>query len=311
MKVLDLHCDTLTKVGHNFETNLRKNKFSIDFERLKKSHYLAQFFALFIDKQEHEPYEWAMYLANIFKEEISKNSDLVKQAYSYKDILENEQDGLVSCLLTIEEGAALRGSFENLKDFYEMGVRIITLTWNYANDIGYPNCIPKYQNKGLTTFGYELVEAMNELGIIVDVSHLSDKGFYDVVERCKVPFIASHSNSRTITNNSRNLTDDMIRLISEHGGIIGINFFASFLGSSPISKVNDMIKHIQHIYKVGGIDVLALGSDFDGITCEVELGDCSGMEILYNGLLKTGFKEDSIDKIFYSNGLRVIKEVLK
>ncbi|MDP4088408.1 MAG: dipeptidase [Bacillota bacterium] len=311
MKIIDLHCDTLTKLGENERAGLRINKFSVDLERLKSSSYMAQFFALFIDKEEHDAYDWALHLADIFKYELANNCDLAKQAYNYMDIIENDRQGIVSCLLTIEEGAALRGSMENLKKFYDMGVRIITLTWNYPNEIGYPNCMMEHQNKGLTEFGHDLLDEMNRLGIIIDVSHLSDKGFYDVAQSSKVPFVASHSNARSITGHPRNLTDDMIRKLAELGGITGINFFAGFLGTEAVSTVENMVKHIRHIYNTGGSEVLALGSDFDGISSRVEFGGCSGMEVLFHNLKKNGFSETDLDKIFYGNALRVIKDVLK
>jgi membrane dipeptidase len=311
MKILDLHCDTLSKLAEHKGSELKKNDFSVDIVKLKKSNYLTQFFALFIDKNKHpDVHGWALELIEIFNNEMIKNSDAVKQAFSYSDIMENEKKGLISCILTIEEGAALKGNLENLKSFYGQGIRIITLTWNYPNEIGYPNFLWKYCDRGLTDFGLQLIDAMNEMGVIIDVSHLSDKGFYDVAARSRSPFIASHSNARTITNNPRNLTDDMIKLLANKGGVTGLNFFSGFLGKSNTAKVEDMVKHIKHIYKVGGIDVLAIGSDFDGILSPVEFKDCSKMEVLYNSLIKGGFSENEVDKILYKNALRVIKEVV-
>ncbi|WP_139905274.1 dipeptidase [Clostridium thermarum] len=312
MKIIDLHCDTLDKLAEVEGSELKENIFSVDINKLKKSNYLAQFFALFVDRNDHPDIQaWALELVRIFKKEMLKNSDSVKQAFSYSDILENENKGLISSVLTIEEGAVIQGDLENLKGFYELGVRLITLTWNYPNEIGYPNYLWKYSNEGLTDFGLQLIDAMNEMGIIIDVSHLSDRGFYDVAARSRAPFIASHSNARSITNNPRNLTDDMIKILADRGGLTGLNFFSGFLGEYNIATVEDMVKHVKHIYKIGGIDVLALGSDFDGISTPVEFEDCSKMDVLYNSLIKNGFSEDEADKIFYKNALRVIKEVMK
>ncbi|MPM36139.1 hypothetical protein SDC9_82734 [bioreactor metagenome] len=151
---------------------------------------------------------------------------------------------------------------------------------------------------------------MNELGMIIDVSHLNDGGFYDVSRNSKKPFIASHSNARNVTGASRNLTDDMIKVLGNHGGITGINFCKFFLGESKISKVDDIIKHIKHIVNVGGIDVVAMGSDFDGIPDDLEMKDISQMYMLQDALLKSGFNEDEIEKMMYKNALRVIKDVL-
>ena len=312
MKVIDLHCDTLSKLAEQRDSELNKNRFSVDLDKLIKGNYIAQFFALFVDRSEQsDPKKYAIELIDIFKREEEKNREVIKQAFSYKDIIENEEKGLISCILTIEEGAVLKGNLENLKSFYNMGVRLITLTWNYPNEIGYPNYMWKYSDRGLTNFGVELIDVMNEMGIIIDVSHLSDRGFYEVAYRSKYPFIASHSNARALTNNPRNLTDDMIKILANRGGVTGINFFSGFLGTSSIARVDDMVKHIKHIHNVGGIDVIALGSDFDGISTPVEFGDCSKIEILYNGLVKNGFSEDQADKIFYKNPLRIIRDVIK
>lgn len=312
MKIFDLHCDTLTKLTEVEGSELKRNNFSIDLNKMKKSNYIAQFFALFVDRDEHpDTQSWALELTNTFEREIRINRDTIKQAFSYSDVIENQKKGIISGFLSIEEGAALSGSLESLKDFYDIGVRLITLTWNYPNEIGYPNYMWEYSDRGLTSFGTELIDAMNDMGVIIDVSHLSDRGFYDVANRSKSPFIASHSNARTITKHPRNLTDDMIRIIANKGGVAGLNFFSGFLGASTVASVEDMVRHVRHIHNVGGIEVLALGSDFDGISTPVEFEDCSRMDVLYGSLLKSGFNENEVDKIFYLNALRVMRDTLK
>lgn len=311
MKVIDFHCDTLTKLGEDSSSELRLNQFSVDIEKMEKSNYLAQFFAAFVDTRKYkDSFSWALKLIEVFKREERKNRDKIRQAFSYEDLLANEKEGKISCFLTIEEGAALKGNLENLLLFYKEGVRLITLTWNHPNEIGYPNTEDKYRNMGLTSFGFQLIEAMNDMGIIIDVSHISDKGFWDVVAKSKSPFIASHSNARAVKNHSRNLTDEMIRALAEKGGIIGINFFSYFLGNENMGTIEDIITHIKHIRSIGGIDILSLGSDFDGISTPVEFKDCSHMDKLYYGLLKSGFSEDEVDKIFYGNALSFLKENL-
>src|SRR3712207_5016359 len=152
---------------------------------------------------------------------------------------------------------------------------------------------------------------MNNLGMIIDVSHLSDKGFYDVSKYCKVPFVASHSNCRSITNHNRNLTDDMIKGLSEKGGVMGLNFCNNFLGCSNVSKIDDMIAHIKHMKDVGGIDCIAIGSDFDGISCSVEINDISKIDKLSYMLKKEGCSEVEIEKTFYKNVERVLEDILK
>lgn len=311
MKVIDFHCDTISKLMDNRGiSELKSNNFSIDIEKLKNGDNLAQFFALFLNlKHVKDPLEYCLSMLDKFYMEMEKNEDSIALVKSYDELINNKKKNKLSAFLTIEEGGVLKGELYNLRNFYRLGVRLITLTWNYPNEIGFPNSKKEYMGKGLTNFGYEVIEEMNRLNMIIDVSHLSDKGFYDVLKLSKKPFIASHSNSRFITDHPRNLTDSMIKDLSNIGGIMGINFYNRFLGESDISKIDDMLLHMKHIYNVGGIDVIALGSDFDGIECEVEMKDTSEMYKLQDKLKKSGFSEDNIEKIFYKNALRIIKDI--
>ncbi len=312
MKFIDLHCDTIDRlIAEESDNKLRCNFHSVDIEKLKKGDCLAQTFALYVDIDEQkQPYNHCMKMANKFHEEIKLNNDLISLATNYDEIIENNRNSKISALLAIEEGAVLEGNIDNLQKFYDLGVRMMTLTWNHENEIGYPHIKPEYKEKGLKKFGIEVVEKMNELGMIVDVSHLSDAGFYDVSKISKKPFIATHSNSRTITNHSRNLTDEMIKILANSGGVTGINFCSAFIGDTPMTMIKDMVSHIKHIKNIGGIDVVALGSDFDGIGCKVEINDVSEMGKLAIQLEKEGFTNEEIEKIYYKNALRVIKDVM-
>jgi len=183
--------------------------------------------------------------------------------------------------------------------------------------LGYPNFEWTHQDKGLKQKGFEAVELMNELGMLVDVSHLSDAGFDDVLKHSKQPFVASHSNARAMTNHPRNLSDEMLKQLADAGGLTGINFFNNFLVKGvlkeklEVAKIEDMVRHIKHIRNVAGVEVIGLGSDFDGIPNEVEIADASQMGKLSEALLKQGFSYDEVEKMFWKNGIRVIKEVLK
>ncbi|MGL5718634.1 MAG: dipeptidase [Paraclostridium sp.] len=310
MKFIDLHCDTLDRLLEvKDDSKLLRNNHSVDLEKLKKGNCLAQTFAMYVDIKNHEnAYDHCMKMANKFHEEVKLNSDIVTLATNYKEIIKAEENNKIAALLSIEEGGVLEGKIENLQKFYDLGVRMMTLTWNHENKIGYPNIKPEFNKKGLKPFGIEVVEKMNELGMIVDVSHLSDGGFYDVAKHTKKPFIATHSNARSIKEHTRNLTDDMIKTLANNGGVTGINFLNAFLGEAEIGNIEDMIKHIKHIRNVGGIDVIALGSDFDGISCPVEMKDVSEMGKLAIDLEKEGFTTDEIEKIYYKNALRVIRD---
>lgn len=312
MGIIDLHCDTILKLMEDKEKfELKQNPFSVDIEKLKKASSYAQFFALYIDlDEEKDPLEYCLEMLDKFYVEIEKNKDDIGIARNYEEMLKNHKQGKISAFLTIEEGGALKGKLHHLRNFYRLGVRLITLTWNYPNEIGYPNCAAEFTNQGLTDFGKEVVYEMNRLGMLIDVSHLSDRGFYDVAGISSKPFVASHSNARTIKNHKRNLTDPMIRTLAEKGGVMGINFAKEFLGEAPISKVEDMVRHIQHIRNQGGIEVIALGTDFDGISPGLEIENMGEIHKLIHALQKNDFSQEDIEKICYKNALRVIKEVL-
>lgn len=316
MNFIDMHCDTISRIYNSKENiSLRDNNFQVDLNKLKKSNSKAQFFALFLDLDyvksiDENPYNYLNGMLNTFYRELNLNKDILALAKNYYDMEKNHKENKISAFLTIEEGGALLGDLEKINEVYDKGVRLITLTWNYKNQLGYPNYNYEFKDKGLTNLGIEFVERLNDLGILIDVSHLSDGGFYDVLKYSKSSFVASHSNSRALCNHSRNLTDPMIKILAKKGGIIGLNFCTEFLSNDNISKVSYMIDHLKHIRNVGGIDVLAIGGDFDGINSTLEINNIGEMDKLLFALKKAGFKEDEIEKIWYKNAQRVIKEVL-
>ena len=311
MNFIDMHCDTASELLYQ-NLNLKESNLKVDINKLKKGNALAQFFAFFIELQHTEdPFLEFKKQYNNFMKEIEVNNKEIEVVRSFKELTKCNKEGKIGAFLTIEEGEVLDGKIERVKEVYDLGVRLITLTWNYHNKLGYPNCGFQYKDEGLTPKGKEIVEYMEELGVIPDCSHLSDGGFYDLVDICKKPFVASHSNSRYVTNHPRNLSDEMIKKLANKGGVMGLNFCADFLGDSEVSSIDEMICHIKHIYNVGGIDILALGSDFDGIDNEVEIRNTSEMMRLSDRLQNEGFKDNEIEKIFFRNTERVLKETLK
>ncbi|HEY5524881.1 MAG TPA: dipeptidase [Clostridium sp.] len=311
MKYIDLHCDTAGRMLYENQ-GLKNNTFKIDIQKLKKGGALAQVFAFFIDIGEvnKATVEFEIMYKN-FKNELEENKIDIELVTNLQELMKAEKLGKIGAFLSIEEGEVLGGKVENLQRVYDKGIRFITLTWNYKNTLGYPNYQYLYKDKGLTPLGIEMVEEMERLGIIPDASHLSDKGFYDLVKICEKPFVVTHSNSRELTNHPRNLTNDMIKLLSNKGGVMGINFCADFIGKNKVTSIEDMVKHIKYIKNVGGIDVISLGSDFDGIENEVEIEDASKMRDLYYHLSKAGFTEYEMEKIYYKNSLRIFRENLK
>ncbi|CUP65624.1 dipeptidase [Clostridium baratii] len=308
MKYIDLHCDTAYRmIKENLSIN--DDACKVNIEKLKKGGALAQTFAFFVDlEEEKDPYDAFTSMYNNFIKEVDKNKDKIEIVRNRDELKQCNNNGKIGAFLSIEEGEVLKGDVSKVLDVYEKGIRMLTLTWNYENSIGYPNVNFKYKDKGLKEKGIEIVNEMERVGIIPDCSHLSDGGFYDLSKICKKPFIATHSNARAIKNHPRNLTDDMIKILSNKGGVMGLNFCSDFVAEDEVTKVLKIAKHAKHIKNVGGIDVLSIGSDFDGIENEVEIKDTSEMDKLYYGLKKEGFTDDDIEKVFYKNIIRVLKE---
>lgn len=327
MKVVDMHCDTISKLMKKREWSLAENELHVRLDKMAEGDYLLQNFALFVyTKGVADPYEAAMEMADRFEEQMRLFPERIGQVREFADLEKNRAAGKISAMLTVEEGAVIKGSLDRLQEFYDRGVRMMTLTWNFPNEIGFPNVvIPEgsgevnhtvpQTEKGLTDFGIAVVEEMQRMGMIVDVSHLSDAGFWDVYHNTKKPFAASHSNARAVCSHVRNLTDEMIRALGERGGVTGLNFCADFLKSVPEGQKNAgtveaVVRHAKHIVNVGGMDCLGLGSDFDGIPTHAELTGADKMPLLDRALEKAGFCASEREKIFSGNVLRLYRELL-
>ena len=302
--IIDLHCDTITAL-YKQNKSLLRNDLHLDVQKLVKGQYLLQCFAIFLNKGE-TIYDFNKYY-EYYNQQLELNKIYLEKILSYNDILKIKSDNKIGAMLTLENGDIIT-NLDIIDYLYSLGIRMITLTWNYQNLISSSN---KDENNGLTDFGKKVINKMNELGIIIDVSHLSDQGFYDVIKLSNSPIVASHSNSRYICNNKRNLTDNMILLLHENGGVMGMNYYKDFLTNQNIDTIQDIVNHIKHIKELGCIDNIALGSDFDGIETPNELSSCDKMNLLYEFLIKNDFKENEIEKIFYKNIMRVFKKVLK
>lgn len=312
MPFLDLHCDTIARLlaydRAGLPRSLRDGEdLHINLEKLRQSGYLLQNFALFVNLDRTEdPLQEVLTLADVYWREVEANRDLLVPILSREDLDQIGREGKIGSLLTVEEGAVCKGSLSVLRMLYRLGVRLLTLTWNHENELGHPNG----KSGGLTETGFAFLEEMEKLGMLVDVSHLGDDGFWDVCRAAKKPFLDSHSSCRALRNHPRNLTDEMIKALSDRGGLVGVNFYAGFLGESPVSRTEDMVRHLRHLVDVGGLSVAALGSDFDGIDSPLELGDAGGMLQLVEALDQGGFTPREIDAICWENGMRLYREVL-
>ncbi len=322
MKIADLHCDTISEIWKSRRAGrpqqLFQNNLHVDIQKMQKAGYLLQNFAMYIDLEKtSDPFAAVSEQIDVFYDEMEKNKDYIGIATSYHEILANEKQGKMSALMTIEEGGCCKGELENLETLYQRGARMMTLTWNYPNELAGPN-LPADSfgafdsTKGLTRKGFAFIQRMEEIGMILDVSHLSDAGFWDIAKHTKKPFAASHSNARALSPHARNLTDDMLRVIADRGGVAGLNFYGRFL--NPIddshSSTVQMAQHVRHIVNVGGIECIGLGSDFDGITGELEMEDCSQLAKLTAELERAHFTGSEIEHILYKNVMRFYREML-
>ena len=333
MKVFDLHCDTLSELrraemrgdGQTFA----HNNGHIDLEKLEKGDYMLQCFAAFVNLADPtpgaDPLVTALEEIDVFKRMMERYSDRIAPVYRPEDIRKNAEAGKISGMLTIEEAGCCKGSLGVLRRMYELGVRMMTLTWNHENELASPNvvpgngpiwpCMPNTET-GLTEQGFAFLEEMEKLHITADVSHLSDKGFWDIANHSTRPFAASHSNCRALSPHNRNLTDEMIRALAEKGGIAGLNYCASFVDADSAhpklcrSTVERLAKHAAHFKQVGGIEVISLGSDFDGIGGQHELETAADMPLLAEALRREGFTEDEVEAIYWRNAYRFFKNNL-
>ena len=308
--MIDLHCDTIMQLlDHPDSGDLYRNTWKIDIEKLQKAHSKVQDFALFINLGEtNDPYGRYEEMRNLCTTQIHLYGEHIQHVLSYQDVESVYKSGKIGALMSIEEGGVLGGDLDKLKQAYQDGVRLITLTWNYPNGLGEPHC--GEQHKKLTQKGIEFVEAMQDLGIIVDCSHLNDAGTEQLGDILDVPFVASHSNAREVTAHTRNLPDNLIKLIANKGGVIGLNFAQSFLGTSPVSRIEDIVKHGLYLINKGGEDVVALGTDFDGIKPNTEIKDASEMYRLYDAFKEAGLSVEQCEKLFWKNADRLLKEIL-
>lgn len=315
MRFIDLHCDTIIGKG---DVPLADWTGHVNPDKLRRGKALAQCFALFILTREPElrkaddvpPHVVFEHYFDIYQRELKMHAETLAPAYSVADIRANAKKGRISSILTVEDAVALEGKLEYLDDWCAKGVRMATLLWNYENELGFPHSRDgELMKRGLKPFGKDVVRRMNELGIIIDVSHLSDGGVRDVAKLSQKPFVASHSCARALCDHSRCLSDELLRLIGERGGVVGVNFFSIFLREgSEVTLIDDIVRHARHIRNRAGLGALAFGSDFDGISSRLEFDDYAGMPRLAAALAKY-FTPREMDMICSGNALRVMLEV--
>ena len=309
--VFDLHCDTggaLIGFGQSASAELKNNDLHIDLTRASKLPGYAQCFAVFTTYNDKiSPVDMFEKTLAAIHRELAKNTGCISQAYSAEEISQNLKDGTMSAVLTIEGPVGFGCDPELLEDLQKIGFRMSTLGWNEQN----PLVGSHITGGGLTDIGKEYLRELQRLGMLVDVSNISDEGFWDIIKHTTGPVVASHSNSRSVHNVSRNLTDDMFRAICESGGVAGINMYTDFLGEhADIDTVCDHILHFLTMDPDG--KHIALGGDLDG--CDFLPIGFAGIQDypkLAQRLLDRGLTEELVMNIYWNNALEVMKNAVQ
>lgn len=312
--VFDFHCDTaFALMGDNLNSagNLAKNSCHIDLERASKLEGFAQCFACFttsipeLMKGIDPIVVFERELATI-QREIDKNAQRISIAYSPEEIEENRKNGMMSAILTLEGAAGIGFEPALLEDLHTIGFRVVSLGWNEKNPLTGSNVT----GGGLTDLGREFVREAQRLGMLVDVSHISDEGFWDIMKITQAPIIATHSNSRQLCGHSRNLTDDMFRAIAETGGVAGYNMCDEFTGKNPtLDTVCDHMFHFMELDPTGR--AIALGGDLDGVDAMPRgFEGVQDWPQLAERLMQRGMDERTVRNIFWHNAIGVMERAV-
>lgn len=313
MKILvDGHCDTLSKALDE-KSDLENKEYCFNIVDANNKTPCIQMMASYIAPRyvdrELGGFNRAIDILEQFKKDEKKKE--IINVLNKEDLNTVINEKKIGILLTIENGSAISGNIENIEKLYEKGIRVMSVTWNEDNDLG---CGALTKNdKGLTKLGKEYIKKLEEKKIIIDVSHSSQKTFWDITKCTSASIVATHSCVYSICNHPRNLKDEQIIEIANRKGIIGICFASNFLNQSGKSNSDDIINHIKYIKDLVGIDYIGLGSDFDGVDFDDMPSDIRGIKDIYKLEKKMkieGFTEEEINKVMGENWLRVLKNIL-
>lgn len=304
--LFDGHCDTLLHCWRTGDS-MRESRGDVDLRRGGEFSGYCQFFAIFAmddmaaGKSSYDVYQEQYAL---FCRQMKENSGLVSHCRSAEEAKQAHRKGKIAAFLSVEGAHILDCDLEKLREAHSRGVRAVNLTWNNANLLSGSNC--EEPERGLSGQGREFVREMQRLGMLVDVSHLSDPGFWDVIEIAQAPVIASHSNARAVCSHPRNLTDEQFTAIINNQGIVGLNLCREFVGGSE--DLESLLRHLEHFLALGGERTVALGGDLDGCTPIKGIEDISQWRNLYERLLQMNYPESTIRDLFFNNLMRVVSE---
>lgn len=304
MKIFDLHCDTAGEC-YNQGVSLYSNNLHLSVERAKGYESYTQLFAVWIpdELRGKEAVDYFNNVADNFYNEINL----------YRDYISVYGSGLetpVKAILTVEGGSACGGTIEGLKALYEKGVRVITLTWNSQNEIA----SGAFAQGGLTDFGKEFVKVAEELGIVLDVSHLNRQSFFEFTEFATKPFIASHSNADIVDNDygrKRNLSKEQLDIIKSRNGLVGLNYYTEFIEDSECHGIDALCRQIDYFCEQGYEGIVALGSDFDGCRIHDDLAGVEKLGGVYRTLIERGYPKELIENIFWKNAQDFFNKIIK
>ncbi len=316
MLILDSHCDTPSELLRGRDLHIDNPGAHVDFPKLRKAGVDACFFALYTSAElsPDQATRRALEMLSASLDAIEHEPDFAV-AVNATQVRENKASGKHSILFGMENGAPVQHSLSLLRLFHRMGVRYLTLTHNGDNEIA--DCAAEGKRwNGLSPFGREVIAEMNRIGMIPDMAHVSDKTFYDCLAESSKPLVSTHSCCRALAGHARNMTDDMIRAMADKGGVIQINFYPVFLSDAfardgkPLPGVRDIVDHIDHAVRVGGIEAVGIGTDYDGIEVTPEgLEDVSCLGRVFDEMKRRGYSDDAIGKVAGENFMRVFAEV--
>lgn len=306
MRIFDMHCDVLYKMLLDPELDFSdQTQLDVTYERLVQGRIGMQAFAIFLPEERIPTFAMVEEAVRHFERSVISRPNMV-HIKSRGDLEQAEQEGKIGAMLTLEGAEGLTGSFDYLREAFKMGVRALGLTWNYANWAA--DGVLEERKAGLTLKGRELVQTCNELGMIIDISHLNEPGFWEVMELSSNPVIASHSNTFKLQPHPRNLTDDQIQALIQKGGRIGITFVPDFIGGEQAIK--DVLKHLDHVCALGGEHHVGFGSDFDGIDEHVnDLANPADYHRLAEALMKH-YTTEQTERFLRGNWLSFFRENL-
>ena len=301
MRLFDLHCDTLYRAYTEGKT-LFEPDFHISFDRAQEIAPYIQCLAVWIPDEYRNETAVQLFEGCVRKLEEQLAGRHIQRCVTAADLERVAQDNGTGIILTVEGGAVLAGNLANIQRLKQAGVRMMTLTWNGRNELG--DGVGVEKAGGLTAFGRQVVGALEENGIVVDISHASERLFYDTAEVSRLPFVASHSDAKTVCPHRRNLTDEQFRVICERGGLVGLNFCRDFLHKqSTNAKMYDIIRNAEHFLALGGEKTLAIGGDFDGADIPADMDGIHSMPALYEMFLHHNYSETLVRDIFFNNAL--------